>query len=125
MSFHKATVLLSIMLATTAYADDEVGPIDFCRDVSLIAKEVMTARQQDRSMSETLLIAIDRVKDWADENGLEMDEEEAEEFGSGMVMAAYEESISPVDEYKRQKTTEFENSIFKECYEGVTSDSEE
>ncbi len=120
-----ATLILSLLLATTAHADDEVEPFDFCRDISLIAKEVMKARQQDRPMSETLLIAINRFKNLAEENGREMDEEVAEKFGSELVMLAYKENISATDTYKQQKTTEFENAIFKDCYKETTSNSEE
>ena len=48
-----------------------------------------------------------------------------DEMVAALVMAAYEEVISFGDELKRRKTTEFENSFFKECYEDMTSDSEE
>ena len=75
-------------------------------------------------MSETLPMAKNRIKSWGDKYGLEMDMGEAEEMAAEMVMTAYEEMISPVEEYKRQWTTEFENAFFKECYEEVTSDSE-
>ena len=120
-----AAVLLSLLLATTAHADDEVQPIDFCRDLSLIANQIMTARQQDRPMSEALPEATDRIKNWGDRYGFEMDMNEAEKAAADMVMAAYEETISPVERYKRIEITEFENAVFKECYEAWTSDSEE
>ncbi len=80
MPTHKtATVLLSLLLATTGHADDDVQPIDFCREISLIANQIMTARQQNRPMSETLPEATDRIKDWSDRYGIETDIEEAEE----------------------------------------------
>ena len=118
-------VLSSLLLATTAYADDEVDEIDICREFSLIAKEIMTARQDDKPMSETLPIAIDRFRDWADKYGFEMDMEDAEEFAAEMVMAAYESSPSFGEEHQRRRISEFENSHFGECYKGLTSDSEE
>jgi hypothetical protein len=126
MPSHKtATVLLSLLLATTANAVDEFSSIDFCKDLSTIAKEIMTARQQNRPMSETLPRATDRVKEWGDKYGLEMDMEEAEEAAAGMVMAAYEVMISTNEEFRQDRVTEFENDIFKECYKGLTSDSKE
>ena len=126
MPSHKpATVLLSLLLATTAHADDEAQPIDFCRGISLIANQIMTSRQQNRPMSEMLPKATNRIKDWSDRYGFEMDMDEAEEAAADMVMAAYEEIISPVEKNKRIVITEFENGVFKECYEAATSDTEE
>ena len=125
MPSHKpATVLLSLLLATTAHADDEAQPIDFCRGISLIANQIMTSRQQNRPMSEMLPKATNRIKDWSDRYGFEMDMDEAEEAAADMVMAAYEEIISPVEKNKRIEITEFENAVFKECYEAAISDTE-
>ena len=126
MSFHRvATALVSILLATTVHADDDFSRVEFCTDLSLIANLIMTARQQDRPMSETLPLATNEIKSWGDKIGIEMDMDVAEEMAAEMVMAAYKEMISPTDEYKRLMTTEFENTIFKGCYEEMTSDSEE
>ena len=125
MPSHKpATVLLSLLLATTAHADDEAQPIDFCRGISFIANQIMTSRQQNRPMSEMLPKATNRIKDWSDRYGFEMDMDEAEEAAADMVMAAYEEIISPVEKNKRIEITEFENAVFKECYEAAISDTE-
>ena len=117
-----AAALLSLLLAMTAHAEDEFKPVDFCTDLSLVANQVMKARQQDRPMSETLPMAKNRIKSWGDKYGLEMDMDQAEEMAAEMVMAAYEEMIS-TDAFKKQTTTEFENASFKQCYEEVTSDS--
>ena len=126
MPIHKAaTALLSLLLVTTTHAGDELQPIEICTDMSLIARQVMIARQQDRPMSSTLPEATNQIKKWGDKYGLEMDLDEAEEMAADMVMAAYEEMISSGDKFKRQRTTEFENAFFKECYEELTSDSEE
>ena len=120
-----ATVLMSIFLATTVHAEDDFAPVAFCTDLSAVAKLVMTARQQDRPMSETLPMATNQIKAWGDKYGLEMGMDKAEETAAEMVMTAYEEMISSSDGYKRERTTEFENAFFKECYEEVTSDSDE
>lgn len=121
MRSHKtATVLLSLFLATTAYADDEVSKIDVCRDFSIIAKEIMTARQKKRPMSESLPIAIDRIEDWAEE--YEFDAEKAEEMAAALVMAAYKSTSYDVEELRRDEIGEFENLHFEECYKGLTSD---
>lgn len=117
-----AAALLSLLLAMTAHAEDELKPVDFCTDLSLVANQVMKARQKDRPMSETLPMAKNRIKSWGDKYGLEMDIDEAEAIAAEMVMAAYEEMIS-TDPFKKQTTTEFENAFFKQCYEEATSDS--
>ncbi len=117
-----AAALLSLLLEMTAHAEDELKPVDFCTDLSLVANQVMKARQPDRPMSETLPMAKNRIKSWGDKYGLEMDMDEAEEMAAEMVMAAYEEMIS-TDSFKKQTTTEFENAFFKQCYEEATSDS--
>ena len=106
-------------------AVDEVSEIDFCKDFSVIAKEIMTARQKGKPMSETLPIAIARFIDWADKYGIEMDREEAEEASAGLVMAAYERPSWESEVLQREEISEFENAVFKECYEGLTSASEE
>jgi ABC-type protease/lipase transport system fused ATPase/permease subunit len=72
----------------TAHAEDELKPVDFCTDLSLVANQVMKARQQDRPMSETLPMAKNRIKSWGDKYGLEMDMDEAEEMAAEMVMIA-------------------------------------
>ncbi len=117
-----AAALLSLLLAMTAHAEDELKPVDFCTDLSLVANQVMKARQRDRPMSETLPMAKNRIKSWGDKYGLEIDMDEAEEMAAEMVMAAYEKMIS-TDAFKKQTTTEFENAFFKQCYEEATSDS--
>lgn len=125
MSFPKAaTVLMSVFLATTAHADEDIGPVDLCRDVSQIANQIMTARQKNRPMSETIPVAADGIMGWSDKYELEMTAGKAEEAAADMVMAAYEQSIQPVERHQRLEITEFENAVFKECYESATSDSD-
>jgi len=119
-----AIVLMSILLATTALADDDVRPLEFCRDLSLIANQVMIARQRDKPMSETIPIATDRLIQLTKKYGREIELDEAEELAAGMVMDAYRESIEIFDDDKKLEVTEFENDVFKECYEQATSDEE-
>ena len=123
-SYKSVIVLLLLLLTSTAYAADDASPIDFCTDMSIIAKEIMTARQKDRPMSETLPMAKNLIKSWGEKYGLEIAMGEAEEMAAEMVMAAYKKMIS-TDPFKKETITEFENNIFAECYKGLTSDSEE
>ncbi len=100
MPIHKAaTALLSLLLVTTTHAGDELQSIEICTDMSLIARQVMIARQQDRPMSSTLPETTNQIKKWGDKYGLEMDLDEAEEMAADMVMAAYEEMISSGDKF--------------------------
>ena len=116
-------LLLSLMLALPAYAVDEVSEIDVCRDFSMIAKDIMTARQKKRPMSETLPIAVDRIEDWVEEYGFEID---SEEMAATLVIAAHENRVFPnssiYEEERREEISEFENYYFEECYKGLTSD---
>ena len=112
---------LSIWLVTTAHADDDISAIDICTDFSLVAKMVMTARQQDRPMSETLPLAKNEIKSWSDKYGLEMGMDEVEVIAAETVMAAYKVVIS-TRSFKKVATTEFENNFFKVCYEKTTKD---
>lgn len=123
MPIHKAaTALMSILLATTVHADDAFGPVDFCRDLSLIANQVMSARQKNKPMSEVIPVVADRLLSWGDKYGIEMDMDKAERTAAEMVITAYQEMIIPVERLQRIEITEFENAIFQECYEEWTSD---
>jgi len=117
--------LASLFLALPVIAADEVSEIDICRDFSLVAKDVMTARQKKRPMSATLPIARDRIKAWADKYGRPMEMEEAEEWAAEIVMHAYRRSASDIVELQRNTISDFENFYFQDCYTGMTSDSEE
>ena len=127
MPSHKiATVLLSLLLVTTAYAVDEVAPIDFCKDMSIIAKEIMTARQKNKPMSETLPIALDRYQDLVDRYGIELDTEvEMNEAVAELVMDAYARPSFGMKENQRHEISTFENYIFEACYKAATFDSKE
>ena len=60
--------------------------------MSILAKEIMTARQNDKPMSETLPFALDRLRDFPKDMGVDFEElsedlEEAEELIQGCVDA--------------------------------------
>ena len=125
-----AFLLVSLLLATVAYADDEASPMGVCKDLSIIAREIMTARQEDKPMSETLPAALKLFRDMADSYEVEWDEEakeakEAEEGIVELVMAAYDLPSYPIEELQTREISEFENEVFAERYKGATSDSEE
>jgi len=122
-----AFLLVSLLLATVAYADDEASPMGVCKDLSIIAREIMTARQEDKPMSETLPAALKLFRDMADSYEVEWVEEakEAEEGIVELVMAAYDLPSYPVEVLQTREISEFENEVFAECYKGATSDSEE
>jgi hypothetical protein len=117
-------VLLSLLLATTAYAADEVTPIDVCKDFSVIARDIMKARQMGDPLSETLPNALKQFSEFQDRYGIEPDEE-GDKHLAALVMAAYEAPIMQYEEFQQSAIDEFENEFFAECYKEMTSDSEE
>ena len=116
------TLTTLIVLLSPAFADDEPSPLVFCKDWSIIAREIMTARQNDVPMSETLSKAISRYQDWADKYDREMDAQTAEELAAPLVMGAYGEIIEATDRFQQQAITAFENRVFQECYQRRMSD---
>jgi hypothetical protein len=118
--------LASLWLASPADAADDVSDIDICRDFSLIAKNVMTARQKKQPMSETLPNTIKQMKDWVKKYGLEMDSKDVEEGAALMVMPAYDIAAYPSDSNwnpeRQDAIRDFENMFFEGCYEGLQSD---
>jgi len=113
-------LLLSLLLATPAYALDEDSPLDYCKDLSIIAKKIMTARQMDKPMSETLPIAIERFNDFGDKYEIDIDHEEV---AASLVMAAYETPSYSIEGNQQDAISRFENNIFQDCYTGLTSDN--
>ncbi len=114
--------LACLWLAAPADAADEVSGIDLCRDFSLIAKDVMTARQKKRPMSETLPNAIKLIEDWAKKYGVEMSWKDAEEGAALLVIPADGRAAYPIDSARQDAIRDFENDHFEECYKGLTSD---
>ena len=118
---------LLLLLAVPAYAVDEVSEIDFCRDLSIIAKEIMTARQMDKPMSETLPVAVDRFREMVIGYGGEEDLEDTEEMTEAiapLVMAASDIPLWSIESMQRNAISTFENTAFGECYK-ESLDSEE
>ncbi len=105
--------------ASQEAAPNDYSIIEICTDFSEIAKFIMTARQKDRPMSQTLPTAMARVKNWVNKYEFEPDDEVA----TGLVMHAYERpSWNYSDGLKKDEISEFENEAFRGCYDGLTSD---
>ena len=127
---NRLTVVLllaaSQWLAALADAADEVSEIDVCRDFSLIANKVMTARQKKKPMSETLPNAIKQVEEWAKKYGIEMDSDDVEEGAALLVIPAYDKRTYPRDsawnQERQDAIRDFENEHFEECYRALKSD---
>ena len=118
---------LLLLLAVPANAVDEVSDIDLCRDISIIANEIMTARQMDKPMSETLPAAVDRFRDMVVGYKGEVDLEDTEEMTKAiapLVMAAYDIPLWPIESMQRNAISTFENTVFGGCYK-ESLDSEE
>lgn len=107
-----------LLLSTTAHADGGIAKIDICSGLSQVAKQIMAARQQNMPMSEVLPEAIDGFRNWAEKYGLDLDVDFPEKAASEFVMIAYDELIPLDDRHKSGKVTDFENIVFKRCYEG-------
>ena len=119
-----AIVLLSLLLTSTVFAVDDFSPIDFCKDLSMIAKEVMTARQKDKPLSETLPAAQKRFRELVDDYGVDTDNE-SDVLIAEMVMGAYEMPSYGVTANQKSMIAKFENEIFAGCYKEAISDSED
>ena len=108
------------MLVSQTDADDEVSPIEFCKELAIIAKEVMTARHIDQPMSETLPVAQTRFRSLAIKLGSEVGEE-TDEAIVGLVMEAYEKPSYDLATLQQSEINDFENLVFAECYKGIKS----
>ena len=115
------SLLALLMLVVPAGAADQMSEIDVCREFSLIVKDVMTARQKNRPMSETLPIARDRIKKWADKFGFDYDIKKAEERAAKLVMAAYDRPSFGSGGNAEDEISTFENDYFEACYKGLMS----
>ena len=116
------SLLVLPMLVTPVDAAEQTAEIDICREFSLIANEVMTARQMDRPMSETLPAAQKRYRDLLEDHEVEVDEE-ADERISELVIGAYEMTSFDMVELQNSMISEFENDAFAECNRLAISDS--
>ncbi len=116
------SLLALLMLVAPADAADQMSEIDVCREFSLIAKDVMIARQKGKPMSQTLPSARDQIKKWADKIGFDVDIKEAEEQAAQLVMAAYDRPSYGSGGNAEDEISTFENDYFEECYKGLMSD---
>ena len=132
-------LMLLLGHAAPAQEDDTEWNIEYCKWVSLLAKDIMTARQDDAPMSETLPFALDRVDNFFYDMGVdfdELDEEEAElalqeadDFAkemkpliTKMVMGFYEAPVWTVEMLQTQAISEAENATFASCFGGMESE---
>ena len=153
MTKYATAALLLLLLATTTYGQDEdtgLGiedfGIEYCKWMSILAKEIMTARQKDKPMSETLPFALDRLRDFPKDMGvdieelseeLELEEEEQAEILAEfepffqemkpiitqLVMGAYKAPVFTCEETQRGWISDFENAAFASCYEGYEEEA--
>ena len=122
------------LLAVPAHADDTdpAEAIEHCTVISLIARDVMAARQVAQPMSTVLPEAIKRFEEWMVSLGFEPgpDTADAADAANKMVVHAYSISAYPSDgapyEMKRnEEIAQFENEYFSECYTRLTSEEDE
>ena len=122
-------ILFSQIFATTAYGQDDVDKKIFekCKWVAQVAKEIMTARQREQPMSETLAFKLDQVRellgetaDMDDLNDSQLEQLKVMEQGlTEMVMGAYETPLATSDEDRRELVNSAEVAAFTGCYEGA------
>jgi len=142
-----AAVLLSLVVSAVSYGQDDsdeltledIG-IEYCRWLSMVAKDIMTARQEDEPMSETLPFALDRVSDFSadllpqiEELAGGMDEQFRSELFAqleetetnlrpivkSLVAGVYEIPVYAAEGNQRRAISEFGNTVFSSCFEGV------
>jgi hypothetical protein len=127
-----ATLLLfSQLLAAPAYGQFESydSNVEFCKWLSILARDVMTARQKNTPMSETLPWAVGRLPDMLSDMGIDVTEWEYEAqvqweehfqgmklIVSNLVMEAYGVPALDSPNLKRDSINEFENLVFSACY---------
>ncbi len=139
--YRKTVVVLSLLLAVTAYGQDAGADsgIEFCKWVSILAKDVMTARQHGKPMSETLPFALDRLRGFHEDLGVDVDElsaglsddekadlhaelersyQEVKPAITKMVLGVYKKEVFTDEKLQRDAISDFENGVFASCYMG-------
>ena len=97
-------------------AQAEKKPAGFCENISLLAKTIMTRRQAGAEMSH-LIKNIDDAPTIAVDDIEKADSEKIDGLAKEFIVQAYKFPFLYDDELKRQAVTEFENSVYLECYQ--------
>ena len=142
----KAAALLVLLLAPLAYGQDvdidfderELG-YEYCKWMSVLAKDIMTMRQNGKPMSETLPIALDRLDeilvDFVESVSVDFDqltEEEKTELNVGLeesmkgikpvvtqlIIGSYDVPVYGSSDDRRRVVSDAENAMFGSCYQG-------
>ena len=141
---YRFSAMFLLLLGSSAFADTELDSIEFCKDLSILAREVMVARQNDRPMSEVLPTAIKRMqKVYEDalsrELGVDLDdalsalealgtdemeikekkeelEDAAREAAKLLLVAAYDVPSYSTPGNQKDAINDFENEFFEGCY---------
>ena len=121
-ALRRSIATISVTDHDSARSTGGADPIEFCKEVSLIAKDVMTARQKERPMSETLPATIEQFLNLGDKFEKKTDPDTAEKTAASLVMMAYRRTSYPVEYAKREAVDDFENDTFESCYKDVTVD---
>ena len=118
--------------------DDHEFGYEYCKWMSVLAKDIMTMRQNGKPMSETLPIALDRldemVVDIVESMEVDLDqltEEEKAELNVGpeesmkelkpivtqLVIGSYDVPVYGSSDNRRRVISETENTMFGSCYQ--------
>lgn len=119
--------------------DDREFGYEYCKWMSLLAKDIMTMRQDSKPMSQALPIALERVDnmmiDIVESMGLEVQELTEEEkielqamseepveglksVVSELVIGSYDMPVYSHPDNRREAINETENQMFGTCYKG-------
>lgn len=128
----KGILLLSIgmLFSTMAIADNEneskkISDVKRCKNVSNVAKSIMTNRQNGISIVDHLDFVDNHFIDQRKKINHKITKKEDETFKYlkeefvDFSVRAYEKPVWQGDEYRQEAIREFENEIFLECYKSV------
>ena len=116
----------TLLLTLPATASETWQVVDLCRDLSLIARDVMSERQDRQVMSDVLPDTADRVEEWVRKYKLPFDTDEIKELAAIITMEAFESSLFPpgsnwnID--RADAISSFENGYFEACFEEWSED---
>lgn len=114
-------MIAAMLFATPVVADDD---LKMCTNLSKIGREVMTMRQDDVPMSETLKVAMSEVEKLLAFSGIIEDESGdpgehtiiINEIALAFTKDAYDRWSHDVEELKQRTINDFENEYFEGCY---------